>query len=346
MLGRGNRVRAIVTLWIGMLAGCHADVGPKQESTTVGLPQIAVSLRDATIIIGVGESVRLELEREVPGGVEWRSAAPEVVRVSENGLVTALAPGRAQVFVRSATSADTADVTVHGTLGRIEFQEDTLELALDKRAQLGYRAFDAAGRPADPLALHDRTWTSSRAAVARVDSAGSLFATELGTTDIVVRAGTVADTVTIRVVQTAVERVAIEPPLGAAIAVGLVDTLRAMAWDASGRRLARRIVTWSNSDPTVASVTPVSAGALLAAVRPGTTTVTVSSEGRKAAMAIEVGPRPVVAYAEPPRVFLRTSVEDTPSHGRILYVQPDPMSAAAARSAPGAGRPFTEPPDQ
>ena len=339
MLGRGIRARTIIALGIAVTVACHADVGPKTESAAGKPPPVVVALRTRSITLGVGESFQLALDCDVPGAVEWRSAAPGVVGVSADGLVTALAPGRGEVIVRSAGSADTADVRVHAPLARIEIPEDTLELAVDKAAQLEFRALGAGGGPADSLALHDLAWASSRPAVARVDAGGHVVAIAIGTTDVAVTAGSVADTVTIRVVETPVAQLAIDP-VRTPLVVGGVDTLRATAWDARGRHLARRIVTWSSGDPTVAALTPIAAGGLLSALRPGTTTITASSEGRADVVAIRVDAPAIEVSAELPRVFLRTRVEDTPSRGRALHVQ-----AESAFARTGAG-PFGGPPDQ
>lgn len=65
--------------------------------------------------------------------------------------------------------------------------------------------------------------------------------------------------------------------------------LRAAPRDARGRALTERSIAWSIGDPSVAHV---SAQGIVTAFRPGTTTVTASSEGRSAVTPLTVVPRP------------------------------------------------------
>lgn len=73
------------------------------------------------------------------------------------------------------------------------------------------------------------------------------------------------------------------------------DTLRmiAVAYDASGKALEGRAVTWSSSAPGIVSVSPT--GGLLTGVAAGSATVTATSEGQSAAVPVTVMPAlPVV----------------------------------------------------
>ena len=65
---------------------------------------------------------------------------------------------------------------------------------------------------------------------------------------------------------------------------GTVELTAAM-WDASGRAVDHRAVTWASSNPTVGIV---SAAGLVTAVNKGSTTVTVTCEDRRATAVVIV----------------------------------------------------------
>jgi len=75
-----------------------------------------------------------------------------------------------------------------------------------------------------------------------------------------------------------VAAVRIVPESVEVVARGTVQLTAAM-WDASGRAVDHRAVTWASSNPTVGIV---SAAGLVTAVNKGSTTVTVTCEDRRA----------------------------------------------------------------
>jgi hypothetical protein len=74
-------------------------------------------------------------------------------------------------------------------------------------------------------------------------------------------------------------------PESSEIVVGGAVQLTAAMWDASGRAVGHRAVTWASSDPTVAIV---SATGLVTALNRGSTTVTVTCEDRRATAVVIV----------------------------------------------------------
>jgi uncharacterized protein YjdB len=61
--------------------------------------------------------------------------------------------------------------------------------------------------------------------------------------------------------------------------------LRAAMWDAAGRAARDRAVTWTSSNPTVATVSPTG---LVTTAFLGSTTITVTCEGRHATAVVVV----------------------------------------------------------
>ena len=76
------------------------------------------------------------------------------------------------------------------------------------------------------------------------------------------------------------------------IGVGESVTLQAVAKDAAGNALANRVITWTSSNATVASIT--TAG-VVTGVSQGDATATAASEGKSASVAVQVRPRTEIA---------------------------------------------------
>ena len=97
-----------------------------------------------------------------------------------------------------------------------------------------------------------------------------------------------------------VARVEVDP-LVLSLGEGESRTLVARAFDASGRRLEGREVTWTSGDTTIAEV---DAGGRLVAKRRGTITVTATVEGRVAVVTVTVTPVAVASIAVTPTALL------------------------------------------
>ena len=67
-------------------------------------------------------------------------------------------------------------------------------------------------------------------------------------------------------------------PVTVELVIGASVQLRAATWDADGRVLRGRSVTWANSDPAVGAV---SATGMVRALTRGSTTITATSEGQR-----------------------------------------------------------------
>ncbi len=73
------------------------------DADAPGLARVAVVPRDVSLRPGETEQLSVTgafsdgSNREITTGVTWRSSAPELATVSEGGLVTAVAAGRAEI---------------------------------------------------------------------------------------------------------------------------------------------------------------------------------------------------------------------------------------------------------
>ena len=171
--------------------------------------------------------------------------------------------------------------TPDAPVAAVEVGPTTLTLGLGSSAQL-----TATPKAADGAELTDRpvAWSSTRTDIATVSASGVVTAVAQGNAIIRAtsegKAGQSAVTVTI----IPVASVTVTPALAALVAGG-TQQLGAAAKDAQGQPLPGRAISWSSSNPAVATV---SANGLVTAIAAGTTQVRATSEGQWAEASIKV----------------------------------------------------------
>jgi uncharacterized protein YjdB len=130
-----------------------------------------------------------------PSAATWSSDDPTVVRVSQNGVVTAIATGQEYVHAVSGILRDSALIVVTNAATKIVLNS-TLDTLTARGQQIQYTAAvtNSAG---NPLTGYTVTWKSSNTAVATVDQTGTVTALTFGTTAITATAGSALATVTV-----------------------------------------------------------------------------------------------------------------------------------------------------
>ncbi|MHB2032821.1 MAG: Ig-like domain-containing protein, partial [Gemmatimonadaceae bacterium] len=144
------------------------------------------------------------------------------------------------------------------------------------------------------------TWSVGTPSVASVTSGGLVTGLAAGTTTIIATAGGRQGQATLTVNPVPVARVTVSPA-SATLAAGATQQLTAATLDASGNALSGRVVTWTSSDATRATV---STAGLVTAMAAGTATITATSEAQSATAAITVttaapGVAPTIASIGP-----------------------------------------------
>ena len=128
------------------------------------------------------------------------------------------------------------------------------------------------------------TWTSANNSIATVSAAGVMTAAAAGSTSISAAVDGKTGSVNVTVQNPPVFAVTITPLAGPPIA-GQSTPLNVVVTDRSGTTLLGSRITWSSSEPLVATV---DSEGQLSATSPGTTTLTASSEGVSGSLAITV----------------------------------------------------------
>jgi uncharacterized protein YjdB len=181
---------------------------------------------------------------------------------------------------------------------------------------------DASGRP---LSGRTVTWTSSTPAVATVSTSGLVTAVAVGSATISATSEGRSGSLNVAVAPVPVAAVVVSPP-SASLVQGTTRQLTAEARDNTSALLSGRVITWTSSNAAVATV---STGGLVAAVSPGTVTITAAAEGVQGTAAIVVTAIPVA------------SVLVTPTTPSVEEGLTQSFTAAARDAAGGAltGRP-------
>jgi uncharacterized protein YjdB len=171
------------------------------------------------------------------------------------------------------SSSNVARVVIEGT--------DATLVVGDTRSYTAH-AEDAAGATVSGAPI---VWSSSLSSAATVSTAGEVAALAPGTTRIVARSGSRADTVTITVVTSYVANVIVT--ISKAL-LKVSDTVQATARavDATGATVTGRPVTWTSTNPTAALVTPFGLVLGIAPANPVTITATIDGKVGSATVAV------------------------------------------------------------
>ncbi|MEO7086447.1 MAG: Ig-like domain-containing protein [Gemmatimonadaceae bacterium] len=146
------------------------------------------------------------------------------------------------------------------------------------------------------ITLGTITWTTSDQSVATVSPGGFVTAVSPGTVQLIATVGTLSGRTSLVITPIPVATV-IVAPTGVRIAVGATQQLSTTLLDARGNTLTGRVVAWSTSDATKATV---SNSGLVTGISNGTVAITATSEGRPGSASINVGPEPVATVTVTP----------------------------------------------
>jgi uncharacterized protein YjdB len=290
----------------------------------------SVVITPSTATVAVGANVTLTAEVLDAAGktltgikVVWASADPSIATVSSSGVVTGVATGVVHIAASAVGKNAIAEVTVNPTpVASVRLTPPNQNLLVGQTVQLGAETLDADG---NVLTGRPVEFTSSNAAVATVSNTGLVTALVPGSAIITAASEGKSAPSSITVSSVPVASVAVTPT-GSQIVVGQTTQLNAEPRDASGQPLVGRAVSWSSSDPNVASV---SSTGLVTAVAPGQATITATSEAAAGTSTIGVSPKPVSSVIISPGQgsvavgqTLQLSGQVTDDQGNVLNGRP------------------------
>jgi uncharacterized protein YjdB len=211
--------------------------------------------------------------------ISWASLNPAIATVSESGVVTANGTGNTVVSASAEGKSATATVNVTtqqaaaaGQVASVNVIPTTVSLVMGQSSQLAALARDAHGTAVASTV----TWASSNAGIATVSSTGQVIGVAPGAATIVASSGGKTGSSSVTVTAAPVARVVLSPS-SASLSVGQTLQFSATPQSANGSTLNGRIVSWSSSNPTVASV---STSGLVTAKVGGQAQISATSEGQ------------------------------------------------------------------
>jgi trimeric autotransporter adhesin len=273
-----------VLLAIAAVVGCNSDA--LEHS---GAPVASVRVAPPAASVVVGATVTLTASAYDASGnvlagrkVFWAVADPNFASVSATGVVTGRYVGTVPVAASVEGKSAVAQVEVLPVpVVAVRVSPPSRDLTVGQTAQLIAEPLDAQGN-----VLPGRTvaWSSGRPDVATVSQTGLVTALSAGNAIITATVEGKSGVGAITVSPAPVASVVVSPT-SATLLVGQTLQLEAQPRDAAGRPLNGRTVTWSSNQLDVATVTSTG---VVAAMSPGTATITASSEGQRGTMTIAV----------------------------------------------------------
>lgn len=264
-------------------------------TVTVLAPISSVEVTPATTALYPTQKIQLSATltdatgEEVSRAVTWKSDQPGVATVDANGLVTAIAAGKAAITATSEDITGAASITVLGPVASVTVTPAAVTLQPTETIQLGVTLRDATGGELARLV----TWVSDAPTVATVDIKGFVTAVAPGVATITATSESQTATATITV-RAPTASVTVEPE-APVIYIGQMQLFTAIVRDAEGNQLTRD-VTWASSNPGVATI---DAAGMVRALAAGSTTITATSNGIVGAANLKVL-APVAAIALSP----------------------------------------------
>ncbi len=297
-------------------------------TVTVVVPVAAVTVSPPTSTLAIGGTQQLTASAVDAAGlpltgrpVTWSSSNATVATVSAQGLVTAVAAGTATVTATVEGRMATAAITVNPPpVATVAVAPSSANLVVNAVQQFTASTFGTDG---SVLTGRPVTWSSTNTAVATVSAAGLVTGVAQGSATIVATVEGKTGTAAVLVTAPPVATVSVSPA-AATVTTGSVQSLTATLRDAAGVVLPGREVTWSSSDPALATV---SASGLVTGVGVGAVVITATAEGKSGSAAVRVVSSVAQVRVAPPsptmvvQQALQLSAVLTDSTGRVLTGQ-------------------------
>ena len=257
--------------------------------------------------------------------VTWSSNAIEIATVSEDGLITAVAPGGAVISASSEGQSAVVAVTVSSVpVASVSITPDHDNLVVTQTLQLTAVAKDADGAELPGRVI---AWSTSDAARATVSSTGLVTGVTPGEVTITAASEGKTGTASLTVIPKPVAAVIVSPGQFS-VEPGQTRQITVQVTDDQGSVLTGRPIEYSSASTAIATV---SSSGVVTGVALGSTRITATSEGKTGTADVSVVPVPVA------------SVEVTPPQADLTVGQSATLRAVArdARGNVITGRPVS-----
>jgi Bacterial Ig-like domain (group 2) len=275
----------VVLAVLSNVIACASDATTEQVQALVS--SVVIQLGMSTLV--VGQSVQAgAIARGASGGtltgilITWSSSNPDIISVDPSGLVKAIRPGVADI------SASASGQTTAVTLTVVDAPVSVVTVTLSANSVIVGQSVSATATIRDSInqVLMGRTveWKSSDTSVATISAAGSIATVGAGATSITATSDGIVGSAPLTVIA-AIGSVTVS--LGSSnVPVGAFTSAVATVRDVTGNVITDRPVTWSTSNPNVATVT---AAGLVSGIAAGTATIYATVEDRTGFATVTIG---------------------------------------------------------
>lgn len=314
------------------------------------LSSIAITPASSSIPAGVNQQFTATgiysdgTSYDLTGLVTWSSSNPAAATIGTGGLVAAVAPGTTTITAISGSISGSTPLTVNSAvLSSLAVTPANEDFPAGISLQ-----FSAAGTYSDGKTYDltsQVTWSSSNPAAATINSQGLVSTVAPGTATIAAVSGGISGSTTLTVNSAVLSSISLTPA-DPSIPAGVTQQFTAMGAYSDGTISdITRQVTWSSSNPTVATITTTGLAATLAT---GTTTIAASLGTVSASTALTVTsatlsyiivsqtpPRPTIAIGATQQFKATGVYSDGTSYDLTAQVTWTSSNTAAATIASG-----------
>ena len=251
-----------------------------------------------------------------------------IATVNSSGLVSALSAGSVTVDISYNGQNDSATITVNPV--PVTLQAINVTTPVSTSVVGTTLPLTATGSYSDSSTddlSNSVTWSVSDPAIASINNSGLLTAISPGMVTVTAVDGTVSDSVTVNVdpVPVTLQSIAVTPTNNNLVAGNTVQLTATGSYSDSSTANITSSVTWSVSDPAIATVDN---NGLVTSLSDGSVTVTATSGALINSVTVNVDPVPVTLQ----------SIAVTPTNNNLaagntclLYTSPSPRDATLSR---------------
>ncbi len=181
----------------------------------------------------------------------WTSSSPSVANVSDSGLATAVAAGSTNITATMANVSGSKLLTVTPILSSISVTPTNSSMVINSTLEYTATGIWSDGSAQDLSG--QVTWSSSDTTIASIDAVGVATAIASGSTTINATLGTISGTTGLTVTAPVLSSINVSPDQPS-IPLGLTQAFSATGLFSDGSSANLAAVTWSSSDPAVATI--------------------------------------------------------------------------------------------